>query len=392
MNVKKIIAAFFVLMLGLAILVACGDATVTKAELNDNGKLVLTYSDGSKQTVDSFKTIVKAELDADMHLIVTYSDGTTEDQGYAGPATCTVTFVDHDGTVLATRKTYAGLGVEAPADPLREDHVFAGWDKDVTKITADTTVTATYDAAPSYTVMFVDHDGTILKSETVISGKDATPPADPTRADYKFAGWEGSYTAVTENVEIKATYTPKGSYQVTFTDYNGLVLDTVNVKEGATASTSKTPTREGYTFRGWSSSLSNITDNKTVVAEYTLVAADNVFDIAYKISGKNVTLTLSLAGNVSLAGFEGTLSFSGVTATAVIANSANALANLRGDGTVSFAYTSATNVTKGETVLTVTLNASDAGAATADLSLAECFDQSFEDVSYKIIGESIKLK
>ena len=118
--------------------------------------------------------------------------------------------------------------------------------------------------------------------------------------------------------------------------------------------------------------------------------AANVFDIGYKVSGNTVTLTLSLAGNVSLAGFEGSLAFEGMTATAVTGNSANVLANLKNDGTVSIAYTSATNVTKGETVLTVTLTKT-ANSGTADLTLTECFNQNFEDVSYKIIGESLKL-
>ena len=88
---------------------------------------------------------------------------------------------------------------------------------------------------------------------------------------------------------------------------------------------------------------------------------------------------------------EGSLSFEGMTATSVAGNSANVLANLKNDGTVSIAYTSATNVTKGETVLTVTLSKTGDNA-TADLSLAECFDQNFNDVAYKIIGESLKLK
>ena len=388
---KKLIAVLFVVVLCALALTACSAPELKSAALDENGKLVLTYSDGTKQTVEDFKTIVSASLNEEMHLIVTYSDGSTEDKGYAGPNICTVTFVDYDDTVLATETTYAGLGVKAPVDPSREDYVFAGWDTDLTKITGDVTVKATYEAAATYTVTFKDYNGTVLKTETVISGKDATPPADPSRTDYKFAGWDGNYTGVTADVTVTATYVQKGSYQVTFTDYNGLVLDTVTVKEGATASTTKTPTRDGYTFKGWSGSLTNVTDNKTVVAEYALISADNVFDIAYKVSGNNVTVTLSLAGNVSLAGFEGSLAFTGMTATAVTANSANALANLLSNGTVSFAYTSATNVTKGETVLTVTLTKT-ADTATADLALAECFDQSFEDVSYKIIGESLKLK
>ena len=393
MKIAKLITLFLALMLGLVALTACDEkATVQKVSRDENGNLILFYEDGTTQIVDSFKTMVGAELNADMHLIIKYSDGTTEDKGYYGPAACSVTFKDYDGTVLATVKTYQGLDVTAPANPVREDYIFKGWDKDLTKVAGDMTVTAMYDAEATYTVVFKDYNGIILKTETVVKGKDATPPANPTRPDYNFAGWKGDYTGVTANVEIIAEYTEKGSYTVTFVDYNGLELGTDTVKEGKTATAPMTPTRDGYTFKSWSSSLSNITAHKTVTAQYTLVQAKNVFDIAYKISGSNVTVTLSLAGDVCLAGFEGTLAFEGLTATSVTANSANVLANLKSDGTVSFAYTSATNVTKGETVFTVTLTKSNKDTAKAELTLIECFDQDFEDASYKIIGESIKLK
>lgn len=396
---KKLIALLFVMIVGMVALVACDGAKpeITGALINDKGELVLTYSDGTTETVKEVDGLRQNELgnatlafDEYKNLILTYPDGTTVSLGKSALAEYTVRFVDFDGSVIAEEKVLAGLAAKAPADPVREDYIFAGWDKAFAAVTADVTVTATYTAKASYTVTFVDHDGTVLKTEAVVSGKDATPPADPTRANYNFAGWQGSYTGVTENVTVTATYTEKGSYTVTFVDYNGLSLGTATVKEGGTATAPTIPTRDGYTFRGWSSLLSNITANKTVTAQYTLVSAANVFDIAYKVSGNTVTLTLSLAGDVCLAGFEGALAFEGMTATAVTGNSANVLANLKQDGTVSLAYTSATNVTKGETVLTVTLTKT-ADTGTASLLLTECFDQSFNDVSYKVVGESLKL-
>ena len=389
---KKLIAVLFVLVLSAFVLSACTEApTVTGAKLGADGKLVLTYSDGSTQTVEDFNNDVKVNVDGNMHVILTYPDGSTADLGATEIEKHTVTFKDHDGTVLATEEAYAGLGVKAPAAPEREDYIFSGWDKDITSITADTVVTAMYTAKESYSVTFVDYDGNVLKTEAVVSGKNATPPADPAREGYNFAGWEGSYTGVTENTTVTATYVAKGSYVVTFLDYNGLTLGTATVKEGGTVTAPAAPTRDGYTFKSWSSSLSNITSNRTVTAQYTLVSASNVFDIAYSVSGNTVTLTLSLAGNVSLAGFEGSFSFEGMTATAVTANSANVLANLKSDGTVAIAYTSATNVTKAEKVLTVTLTKT-ADTGKADLTLVDCYDQSFDAVSYKIIGETVKLK
>ena len=49
-------------------------------------------------------------------------------------------------------------------------------------------------AVETFTVTFVDYDGTVLKTETVESGNNATPPADPTREGYEFTGWHSPHT------------------------------------------------------------------------------------------------------------------------------------------------------------------------------------------------------
>jgi uncharacterized repeat protein (TIGR02543 family) len=87
--------------------------------------------------------------------------------------------------------------------------------------------TFTITAAPvtRYTVTFVDYDGTVLDTDTVISGGDAAPPADPTRDGYDFSGWNGTYTNVTSNVTVTATYTPIAyEYTVTYVDTDGVAL------------------------------------------------------------------------------------------------------------------------------------------------------------------------
>ena len=60
--------------------------------------------------------------------------------------------------------------------------------------------------AVTYTVTFQDWDGTELKTETVNEGEDATPPANPTRDGYTFNGWSGNYTNVHANETVIATY------------------------------------------------------------------------------------------------------------------------------------------------------------------------------------------
>lgn len=59
----------------------------------------------------------------------------------------------------------------------------------------------------TYTVTFVNGLGTTLKTQKVDYGKNATPPTNPTRTGYTFSGWSGSYTNVTSNRTITATWT-----------------------------------------------------------------------------------------------------------------------------------------------------------------------------------------
>lgn len=63
------------------------------------------------------------------------------------------------------------------------------------------------DASIKYTVTFKDWDGTVLKTESVASGKAATAPADPTRAGYTFSGWDKAFDNITGDLEVNATYT-----------------------------------------------------------------------------------------------------------------------------------------------------------------------------------------
>ena len=119
--------------------------------------------------------------------------------------TYTVTFADWDGTVLGTATVEHGGTAVAPVIPTREGYTFTGWSSSLENITANKTVTAMYDIL-TFTVTFVDWDGTVLKEQTVNYGGYATAPADPERAGYTFTGWDVAFTNVKADLTVTAQY------------------------------------------------------------------------------------------------------------------------------------------------------------------------------------------
>ena len=123
-------------------------------------------------------------------------------------------------------------------------------------------------AKPTYTVTFKDWDGTVLKTQTVEEGNTATAPSNPTREGYDFTGWDKSITNITSNLTVTAQYSIK-TYTVTFKDWDGTTLKTQTVNHGNSATAPSNPVREGYDFTGWDKSITNITSDLTITAQYS---------------------------------------------------------------------------------------------------------------------------
>lgn len=135
-------------------------------------------------------------------------DNVTDDMtimAYYTAKTYLVTFLNWNGTTLKTQTVRHGEGATAPSNPTRTGYIFTGWDKTFSNITETLTVTAQFEAA-IYTVTFKDWDGTILKTETVGYGGSVIAPANPTRENYVFAGWSANFSNVTANLTVVAQY------------------------------------------------------------------------------------------------------------------------------------------------------------------------------------------
>lgn len=74
-------------------------------------------------------------------------------------------------------------------------------------------------SANTYAIRFLDWDGTVLKTESVAAGSNPTPPANPTREGYTFSGWSPTVGAANQNQDYTATYTENATqYTIIFAE------------------------------------------------------------------------------------------------------------------------------------------------------------------------------
>ena len=166
---------------------------------------------------ESGTSVTNAYINDKLHLIMVLSNGTEIDAGYVGVSsgggsseTYTVTFKDYNGATLKTETVAKGGSATPPANPTREGYTFVGWSGSYSNVTADVVVVAQYKqvetVVKTYTVIFVDHDGSTLKTQVVEEGQNATAPADPSREGYTFTGWDKAFTNITSDLVVTAQY------------------------------------------------------------------------------------------------------------------------------------------------------------------------------------------
>lgn len=166
-----------------------------------------------------------------------------------------------DDKVYKTISVKEGTKVSKPANPTKKGYKFVEWQLDgskfdfSTKITSETTLTATFEEVESYTVTFNSDGGSKVSSQSVEVGSKAKKPTNPTKDGYEFVEWQLNGKTYDFNKEVimdlalKAKWQQVIKYTVTFYSQDKKV-DTMEVKEGDKVN-APTVTRDGYTLDGW---------------------------------------------------------------------------------------------------------------------------------------------
>jgi len=150
-------------------------------------------------------------------------------------------------------------------DPTKEGYTFVAWYDNgdfigdpVTEIplgtTTDEAVYAEF-TINSYALQFTDHDDTVLQTADYEFGADTsgvTAPADPTRTGYVFNVWGSSVPATmpASVVTIQATYTAE-QHTITFESNGGTAVTTLTQDTDSVVTQPIDPTFAGYTFVDW---------------------------------------------------------------------------------------------------------------------------------------------
>ena len=197
----------------------------------------------------------------------------------------TITFDTNGGSEIAPITQDYGTEITAPANPTRKGYTFKGWDKEIPKTmpAENITVKAQWEIN-QYTITFDTNGGSEIAPITQDYGTKITAPDTPTRKGYTFRGWDKEIpeTMPAENITVKAQW-EINQYTITFDTNGGSEIAPITQDYGTEITAPDNPTRKGYTFKGWDKEIP-----KTMPAENITVKAQweiNQYTITFDTNG-----------------------------------------------------------------------------------------------------------
>ena len=173
-----------------------------------------------------------------------------------------------DGEEYKSVEVDLGAAITPEAEPTKEGYTFSGWSEIPETMPAnDVTVTGTF-AINKYTLTYKVDDEE-YKSYEMEYGAAIRPEAEPAKEGYTFSGWsEIPETMPANDVTVTGTFAINKytlTYKVDGEEYKSYV-----VEYSAAITPEAEPTKEGYTFSGWSEIPETMPANDvTIIGTFT---------------------------------------------------------------------------------------------------------------------------
>ena len=160
-----------------------------------------------------------------------------------------------DGEISGEAETYEyGAVVTLREEPVKEGYTFSHWSRESGfTMPAENIVVEGHFKINSYTVTYKVDDQLYGKVDTYKFGEDVTLRDAPTKEGYTFSGWSetSGFKMPAKDVEIKGNFSIN-DYTVTY-KVDGKVIDEKKHQYNEEVTVRADETKEGYTFSGWSS-------------------------------------------------------------------------------------------------------------------------------------------
>ena len=172
-----------------------------------------------------------------------------------------------DGEVYKSYNVEYGRTIIPEPAPTKEGYTFSGWSEIPATMPAhDVTVTGSF-SINKYKLIY-KVDGIEYKSSEVEYGKAITPEAEPTKEGYTFSGWsEIPETMPAKDVTVTGTFAIN-QYTITY-KIDDEVYQTENVDYGSMITPPNAPEREGYTFEWIDVPETMPAHDITIIGSYT---------------------------------------------------------------------------------------------------------------------------
>ena len=185
-----------------------------------------------------------------------------------------------DGIEYRTYDVSYGTAITPEAAPEKEGYSFSGWSEIPETMPAhDVTVTGTFTINKYKLTYVVDNE--VYKSYELDYGATITPEAAPEKEGYTFSGWsEIPETMPACDVTVTGSFSIN-KYKLTYV-VDGEEYKSYEVEYGATITPEVYPTKEGYTFSGWSEIPGTMPANDvTITGSFTI----NQYQVTYIVDG-----------------------------------------------------------------------------------------------------------